>query len=494
MIQPEPHIDLEVARAIASTPYDTGWVAAIPHPGDRRDPRFPTALNWITQNQWADGSWGSEIPYLHDRIICTLAALIPLARFGRRRSDKQQLRRGERYLWQNAHLIEEFPCELVGFELLLPALVDRAIEAGVKLPPYMMAFQGERERKLSLLPDEMIYSPRVTVAHSLEFLGANVDPLRLSALKAANGSIGNSPAATAFLLHHMEDPEAVSYLERCLADDQGLAVPVLEPCETFDALWSAQHRWMGGTPATALLVEPLRSLLADGLAGAGVSLSPSFPIPDADETAVALVLFHEAGIEAKPDALATFERDDYFVSFQYERHPSVGVNVHALMALSRYIGYPERERAMEKVLTFLKETRLQQSFWLDKWHISPHYATGRALMALTELNPVRYPLAAELRKGAIEWILETQNEDGSWGFHNIPTVEESAYALLALHHAHTNDARVQRAIDQGGAYLRVRRDEPRPALWIDKCLYYPPRIVDAAISSAAAVATGRSDS
>src|SRR3712207_5961196 len=87
--------------AIASTAYDTAWLAAVPDPSDRRDPRFPSALNWITTHQHADGSWGSAVRYEHDRIICTLAALIPLARFGRRESDRWQLQRGERYLWQH---------------------------------------------------------------------------------------------------------------------------------------------------------------------------------------------------------------------------------------------------------------------------------------------------------------------------------------------------------------------------------------------------------
>lgn len=480
------HLDVACSRSIASTPYDTAWVAAVPHPQDRRDPRFPTALNWIAENQWPDGSWGSEIPYLHDRIICTLAALIPLARYGRREHDRQLIRRGERYLWQNAHLLESQPCELVGFELLLPALVDMAQEAGVKLPPYIHAFEGERIDKLKMLPEKLLYSPHVTIAHSLEFLGSSVDPLRLVSVRAANGSIGNSPAATAFLLHYLDDQKAVDYLQHCLADDSGEAVPVLEPCETFDSLWSAQHRWLGGTPASDLLIEPLRSTLLAGLRGDGVSLSPSFPVPDADETAVSLVLFHEAGIPVAPDALKRFERDDYFVSFQYERHPSVGVNIHTLMALKRYEDYPGRDRALEKVLNFLQGIRQQGSFWTDKWHISPLYATGRAIVALAEVDGRHRTLAQELLSPSLAWVLETQNEDGSWGAHDVPTAEETAYAVLALQHVDPSP-NVLAALRAGSAYLSAHQCAPRPAMWIDKCLYYPPRIVEAAIQAACPV-------
>lgn len=477
------HLEDVRVRSIASTPYDTAWVASVPHPRDRRDPRFPSALNWIAANQWSDGSWGSEIPYLHDRIICTLAALVPLARYGRRQQDSQMIRRGERYLWQNAHLLEAQQCELVGFELLLPTLVEIAIAAGVNLPPYIHAFEGERTNKLKMLPEKLLYSPHVTIAHSLEFLGSSVDPLQLVSVRAANGSIGNSPAATAFLLHHLDDQGAVDYLERCLADDSGEAVPVLEPCETFDALWSAQHRWLGGTPASELLVEPLRSILEAGLQGNGVSLSPSFPIPDADETAVALLLFHEAGIATTANALTLFERDDYFVSFPYERHPSVGVNIHALMALHRYGDYPNRDTAIAKIVQFLGSNRRQGSFWTDKWHISSLYATGRAIVALSEVDGRHRAAAQELLAPSLDWVLKTQNEDGSWGAFDIPTAEETAYALLALHRVPPS-AQIISAISAGYDYLIDHASTTRPAMWIDKCLYYPPRIVGAAIQAA----------
>lgn len=125
------------SRAIASTAYDTAWVAAVPDPQQRHDPRFPSALDWVTAQQLPDGSWGSAIPFAHDRILCTLAALIPLARFGRREQDRLQVQRGERYLWQHAHVLRSMPCELVGFELLLPTLAQLATSAGVHVPPYL---------------------------------------------------------------------------------------------------------------------------------------------------------------------------------------------------------------------------------------------------------------------------------------------------------------------------------------------------------------------
>lgn len=472
------------SRAIASTAYDTAWVAAVPHPQERRDPRFPSALDWVAAQQLPDGSWGSAIPFVHDRMLCTLAALIPLARFGRREQDRLQVQRGERYLWQHAHVLHTMPCELVGFELLLPTLAQLAADAGVQVPPYLDGFAAERERKLALLPDHLIYSPYVTVVHSLEFLGTRGDPQRLLGVRAANGSIGNSPAATAYLLHHLDDPQAVDYLSRCLATDQNAAVAVLDPCETFEALWIAYHRWLGGAPAASVLSAGLRDQLLVDLASNGVSLSPSFPIPDADDTAVALLLLHEAGIGVEPSALCRFERDGYFVSFPYERHASTGVNIHALQAIVRYPHYPNVAHTIGKIVQFLHDAQQQGSYWLDKWHISPLYATSRAVVALLELpDPFRQQGRA-LAQTAVQWILHTQNENGSWGFFGIPTVEETAYAVLALNRLRTHSSHVRQAIASGTAYLTAHQHDPQPAMWMDKCLYHPTHIVHAVIDAA----------
>src|SRR5207249_837284 len=89
-------------------------------------------LRWLADNQLSDGSWGSSVRYEHDRILCTLASLAPLAEFGRRAEDRRAVEAGTRYLWQHGHLIGHEPVELVGFELLLPALVDRARAAPMR--------------------------------------------------------------------------------------------------------------------------------------------------------------------------------------------------------------------------------------------------------------------------------------------------------------------------------------------------------------------------
>ena len=83
-----------------------------------------------------------------------------------------------------------------------------------------------------------------------------------------------------------------------------------------------------------------------------------------------------------------------------------------------------------------------------------------------------------------DWILETQNLDGSWGYY-VPTAEETAYCLQALlvwqrgGKSVPND-QIQRGLD----WLAAHTQPPYPPLWIGKSLYAPEFVVRSAILSA----------
>ena len=485
MLRMERRLVPQRRPGITGVAYDTAWMASVPLLEERRANRFPTTLRWLADNQLADGSWGSSVRYEHDRIVCTLAALAPLAEFGRRAEDRRAVEAGTRYLWQHGHLVGSEPVELVGFELLLPTLVDRARTAGVAVPPHLDIYAAQRQRKLQLIPPQALYSPRTTVVHSLEFLGDQVDLSNLTKAQSTNGAIGNSPAATAFFLRQSrtENQRAVDYLNECLDHCGGATAPVLHPCETFELLWTAYHHFIGGAPTSQLLRADERRGLLEAVRQGGVSLSPSFPIPDADDTAVALLLLHDLGERVDPGVLQAFEGSDgAFVSFPYERHSSVGVNVHVLHALARVPGYPGQEHAIEAIVDYLADQH-NGLYWIDKWHISPLYATAHVLVALADLPS--HPIG-HLVEQSREWLRQSQNADGSWGFYGLPTAEETAYGLLGLAADNQlSDSDMARCA-VAATYLEQARASgvSHPPLWIDKCLYLPPLIVEAAIQAA----------
>ena len=479
---------------LSDTAYDTAWVASVPGDPDRRTTRYPSSLQWLVEHQLPDGSWGGVIRYEHDRVLCTLAALAPLALFGRRDADDNAVAAGTRYLWQHGHLLRGEAVQPVGFELLLPALIERARQAGIHVPPHLDVYGPERAAKLRLIPPEVLYSRGATIAHSLEFLGDAADPAGLRAAQNDNGALGNSPAATAFLLAQQHDARAADYLHACLARSQGSAVPVLHPCERFELLWTAYNLFLGGTPAQWLLDREDRASLRAALATGGVSLSRTFAAPDADDTAVALLLLQSLGEQVDPSVLQRFELPGgHFASFPHERHSSVGVNVHVLHALLRVPGYPDVDAVVTHLLDYLEHEQANGLYWLDKWHISPYYATAHVVRVLRELPPQHTERVKGMAERAWMWLRESQNPDGSWGFYGEPTSEETAYALLALatagdvEHDAEDRARSIAGLQYLGAADAAAKDGADflfPALWVDKCLYTPTLVVRAAIDGA----------
>ena len=90
----------------------------------------------------------------------------------------------------------------------------------------------------------------------------------------------------------------------------------------------------------------------------------------------------------------------------------------------------------------------------------------------------------ELCNNAIEWIIDTQNKDGSWGFYG-PTAEETAYAIQALCIWKTSNGKVSSNIIENGInWLIQHNNPPHPPLWIGKALYTPELVVRSTILSA----------
>ncbi len=492
--------DASSRPGILGTAYDTAWVAGLPSETDPRSSRFPSALQWLVENQHPDGSWGSLVRYDHDRLLCTLAAIAPLAALGREPRHQEALARGTRYLWEHDHRLGSELVEPVGFELLVPALAQRAHNAGIAVPGGLDIYGPQRAEKLRLIPPSALYSPQVTVVHSLEFLGEEADLDGLRRAQGANGAIGNSPAATAFFWERSGDPAALAYLQASIGRNGEAAAPVLYPCETFELLWSAYHLFLAGVPARELLTHDDLALLRSALRTGGVSLSPTFPIPDADDTAVALLLLHDAGERVDPSVLQKFSTTDgHFVSFPFERHSSVGVNLHVLHALLAAPGYPDGNQTIDLLLDYLAGQQLDGGYWVDKWHISPFYATAHALCVLSLLPDAWRKRAHSMIEPARAWLNETQRPDGAWGWFGQATAEETAYALLAL--AALDDAgtaggtpRHQQQRLAGLRYLHTVGQDLRgtgasasyPAMWVDKCLYLPPLIVQSVVQAARA--------
>ena len=186
-------------------------------------------------------------------------------------------------------------------------------------------------------------------------------------------------------------------------------------------------------------------------------------VPDADDTAGALLALHNLGdIDAtvRSAALAGIRwlldlqnRDGGIPTFcrgwgalLFDRS-SPDLTAHAVRAWSIWleelpVEAPRLRRAMARAVSFLAKTQRDDGSWLPLWFgnqhapddINPTYGTARVVLGLQELAARHVSLPARMLEKARQWLVHAQNPDGSWGGFpkGSPSVEETALAVEAL--------------------------------------------------------------
>jgi halimadienyl-diphosphate synthase len=294
------------------------------------------------------------------------------------------------------------------------------------------------------------------------------------------GAVGCSPAATAAWVQERAGcPAAVGYLEAVQGRGRG-PVPAVTPVTLFERAWVLAALTAAGV---GVRVPPgLVSGVHAAFGECGVAAGPGLP-PDCDDTAVALYALAQLGRPRSLDYLLAYQVGAHFSCFPDERTPSVSTNAHVLQAFGRYLEHdvPGRFRyqaALGQLSGWLRDCQEAEGSWWDKWHASPYYAT--ACCAATLHRYSRSASAATVSK-AVEWLLESQREDGSWGRWS-GTHEETAYAVQTLLQTclHRADNAVEQAAARGCVFLqRPTEDHDHPPLWHGKDLYTPTRVVQA---------------
>ncbi|MBN1659157.1 MAG: cyclase [Anaerolineae bacterium] len=440
------------------------------------------SLDWLRENQLADGSWGSNAPYYcHERLVCTLAAMIALAR-KRYREDRERLERARAALEtmpKNLHL--DPAGETIGFEMLVPPMIEQAAQLG--LVSGTVASQLEylttyRNNKLARLPRYVI-DRTITVAFSAEMVGLDgLHLLDVPNLREANGSVAYSPAATSFFALHINrgDPAALGYLQAVTCAG---AAPYIAPIEIFELAWCLWNLALVADLDAEILVlcqHALDLLEIEWQPGRGAAACAGLTLVESDTTSVVFKVLRQFGRPADIEAVLRYEEASHFRCFQLEANPSLSANIHVLDALKEE-GLPPDHHAVRKVLSFLRQTRSMQMFWFDKWHISPYYPTVHAIIACMDYEN-------DAVDDAIYWIRITQHPDGSWGYY-MPTAEETALCLQALVMWKRRGGQVpDDVLKRGAGWLAEHINGPYPPLWIGKCLYCPELVVRSVILSA----------
>jgi len=466
------------------TAYDTAWVARLLEI-DR--PLGGRAAEWLCEHQLPDGSWGAQQPfYYQDRIISTLSAMTALCRFGKRAEDRRRLQAGQAALDKlvgeaNARIHAEPQFDSIGFELIVPTLIQEAESLGLiqnHKQVILANLAAHREDKLRRLAGRRI-DRTFSTAFSAEMASTDyASILDADHLPEPNGSVGCSPAATAYyaLTIRPGESRALAYLHE-YADHGG--IPHVAPFDTFERLWVLWNIAIAYSPhdlPEGWYTPHLTQLERTWREKSGLGFGSEYSITDPDGTSVGADVYYRYGRSARISDLLGYQTDTFFMTYKYESGLSTSINIHALGAL-RQAGYSFDHPVVQGILDFLTQEWVDESYWVDKWHYSPYYPTAHYIInAAGWLN--------RFVNATAEWLIRSQKPDGSWGW-QISNAEETAYALQALCTWRQAGGLVEdEVLLQGVAWLRQHAEPPYPPQWIGKCLYCPELVVKSAILSA----------
>ncbi len=468
---------------VGSGAYETAWLARL-HPY-YPEYGFDSALNWLRANQHGDGSWGSPIFHYHDRIISTLSAMIALREVGKETGDEERIKLAERFLWRNSTKLHHDAMDTIGFQVLIVALLQDVKRLGLVTPQNLFSDAEKIEKKLNSLsfnPETWRFS---TLHYSLEAILYNIQGSNTYDFADHFGCVGASPSATvATLMQPNTGAErSLNYLANLVAHQGDGGIPTVDEIDIFEAAWSLNILRAGGviTPDDPA-VRPTLDYLWDvwlEKEEKGVGFSRYFNVPDLDDTAVAFTVLRWGGYPAKADIFEAFEQEEYFVCFPHEIGPSTSVNLRMLVALQFAQEHPSYPRWHDKIVRILRRWDMNGYFWFDKWHASPYYLTAPSIGML-------HGIIDDILPSRIQWIIQTQNADGGWGYYHKSTIEETAYCIDALLYWHEHieplDAGV---LETGIQYLLEQLENPvYEPMWIGKGLYTPYKVVQASTLTA----------
>ncbi|KAI3908053.1 hypothetical protein MKW98_003698 [Papaver atlanticum] len=219
--------------------YDTAWVAMVPSPISPQSPCFPKCVGWILENQLSDGSWciAHDHPLLiKDSLSSTLACILALKKWD---VGEEHVNKGLRYIGSNFSLVNDKNQHApIGFDIIFPNMIEYAQTLGINLPlstSTVDALLQKRDLEIRRVSETNSEGSKLYLAYIAEGVGKHHGWKDIMKYQRKNGSLFNSPSATAAAFVHLQDTNCLNYLS-AVSEKFGSWVPTAYPLDIYVSL------------------------------------------------------------------------------------------------------------------------------------------------------------------------------------------------------------------------------------------------------------------
>ncbi|KAI8959964.1 Ent-kaurene synthase [Daldinia sp. FL1419] len=487
--------------------YDTAWVAMVSKTEKQGSETvacwmYPQCFQQLLASQSPEGGFGESRAEV-DGILNTMAAILALQKLIRNPAAlgsikvldlEARILRGRTYLQDKLRIWDVCSTIHVGFEILVPTLLDLLANEGINFEfPGFESLMNMNARKLSTFTEEILYSThQTTLLHSLESFIGKIDFDKISH-HLRHGAMMASPSSTAAFLMNAStwNEEAEAYLS-FVVDTRDGKVPSAFPITIFEITWVLSTLFESdytiedlGEDNIHSIAEFLETQLRDQSGTTG--FAPSV-LSDADDTAKAILALNLLDRPTACDSMiGAFESKTHFKTYSHESTASFSANCNVLNAILQSADPSRHLPQVNKALGFLCQT------W-DKGNLSDKWAKLQYSMMLlatvlrrtveiwdadrltglsTDLISQRIPL---ITLQVLIRTVNSQSSNGSWK----DSPEITAYAILTLKKlaplpwiAETIGAKTRESIDCGVKYLEANeaRWNTPEFVWVEKVTY-----------------------
>ncbi len=274
-------------------------------------------------------------------------------------------------------------------------------------------------------------------------------------------------------------------------------------CWLLDQQWCRRHPYTGSPPGGWAWTDLSGGVPdADDTAGALLALHALGERGDATRSAASAGLARLLGLQNRDGGIPTFCRGWGKLPFDRSAPDLTAHAVRAWALWRREVDPKLRrriDRGLRRALAYLRRTRRADGSWHPLWFgceaaedlANPTFGTARVVRALQDVVALEPSVARDLEAGQ-RWLLEAQNSDGGWGgAKGVPSsVEETSLALEALASSPASAPPLEAALNHGGAYLCERieagaTDRAEPIGFYFANLWYYERLYPLIFSVAA---------